>query len=888
MNRADLDRKQLRIWCISALLFWCALIAGFLHLFEKNEWQSAISIGKEIGRSSLKKDCIYRVWSASHGGVYVPITDKTPPNPYLSHLPERDITTVQGKTFTLINPAYMTRQVYELEHELYGSRAHLTSLKAIRPTNKPDPWEKNALQQFEQGVEEVSEFMTMENLPVIRVMIPMFTREPCLKCHARHGYKEGDIRGGISVTVPMTDVFATTQKHNFTARGYHVIIFFIGLAGLFLFYRQSSGQLVRRADAENKLRIQGDHLQGIVDNISNGIAVYDAYENGDNFIIKSINPAGLHTAQLDLEDVVGKKVTEAFPGVIEMGLFEVFQRVWKTGKPELVPVSVYRDERLFYWIENSVYKLPTGEIVAVYNDVTAGKQAEEEVLLKTEEWEKTFNAIPDIITLQDRNMTIVRANQAAFDFFQMEPEELLGSTCHELFRGEAKPCSDCPGPSSFVDNKKHTGIIEHKSWNTVFHVCSVPVLDKGNDIQYFVYIAQDITDKKRLEEELFQAHKLEAIGTLAGGIAHDFNNILSAILGYAEIAKIQLPANSPVAKDIDQVIVAGKRATDLVKQILTFSRKTDQKRKPLRLHLIVKEALQLIRASLPTTIDIQSSIDQKNDLVLADPTGMHQIVVNLCTNALHAIGKNKGILAVTLKRVFLESGQIPATEKIQAGPFIVLTVTDTGRGMDEKTVARVFEPYFTTKREGEGTGLGLAVTHSIVEECNGFIEVISAPEKGTSICVYLPAIEEACTVIIDGEDSAPMPTGTENILIVDDEPAIVKISKVFLTSLGYNVTAETKSLHALRKFEVTPEAFDLVITDQTMPDLTGYELSKAMLNIKPDLPIIVCTGYSATLNADGAYAIGIKRLLTKPLDKRKLAETVRQVLDESLKSKLSH
>ena len=373
---------------------------------------------------------------------------------------------------------------------------------------------------------------------------------------------------------------------------------------------------------------------------------------------------------------------------------------------------------------------------------------------------------------------------------------------------------------------------------------------------------------------------MEAIGTLAGGIAHDFNNILTAILGYAELAKTEITANPNAIEDIDQVIFAGNRATDLVKQILTFSRKNKQNKQPLRLHLIVKEALQLIRASLPSTVDIQATIAKEDDMVLADPTSIHQIVVNLCTNAFHAIGNKKGRVEVTLGCEYLEKSQITASENVQPGSFVVLSVKDNGKGMDEQTVARVFEPYFTTKKEGEGTGLGLAVTHNIVEECNGFIEVISRLEEGTTIRIYLPAVGEELSPIPTEDDDNPLATGTENILFVDDEPAIVDVSQSFLTSLGYHVTTETNSQNALKKFEEDPEAFDLVLTDQTMPELTGIELAESMLRLNPATTIILCSGYTSSITDDEIYAIGIKELVAKPLSKRKLAEIVRQVLDE--------
>lgn len=882
MKSTDRDKKQFRNWCLGALLFWCGLMAGSLYLSAKNEWQSALSTGREIGRSNIQNDYTYRAWNASHGGVYVPSNETTPPNPSLSHIPDRDIRTATGKEFTLMNPAYMTRQVHVLGEELYGLRAHITSLNVIRPENKPDPWEKNALQQFEQGAEEVTELVTMDNLPFMRVMTPMETTENCLKCHAHQGYQAGDIRGGISISVPMQELIANAQEHILFNRLYHLLTFLIGVSGLYVFYRQTSRHLAKRAAAEENLKTQGNYLQSIVDNISNGIAVYEAEENGENFIFKSLNAAGLKSTQLALQDVIGKKVTEIFPSVIDMGLLAALQRVWKTGEPEHLPCSLYDDGRISLWVENSLFKLPTGEIVAVYNDTTQRKQAEEQLLRKTEEWEKTFNAIPDIITLQDKDMTIIRANQAALDFFQVEAAELEGMACYSLFRGTTEPCTGCPGITTLADIDKHTNIIEHKALGKIFQVCTAPLFDHNGDVQYSVHVAQDITEKRQLEEELLQAHKMEAIGTLAGGIAHDFNNILTAMMGYAEIARMRLPKDSEAADDISQVLTSGKRAVDLVKQILTFSRKTDQEKSPLSMYLIVQEAMKMMRSSLPTTIDIETDIDKDSGQALVDPTSIHQVLMNLCTNASHAMGNAKGMLKVTLSRTDLKSEQLPDNQTVDGGPFLVLTVKDSGKGMDAKTMERIFEPYFTTKKQGEGTGLGLAVIHGIIADCKGFIKVESSPGKGSTFQVYLPALEEDVIVPTDTEDNSPLPTGNERILYVDDEPAIAKVAEISLSRLGYQVTIETESPKALQKFQDGPESFDLVITDQTMPELTGSELAQAMLKLKPDLPVILCTGYSSTLTREEAYEIGIMSYTTKPTSQKNLAETVRKVLDKNL------
>jgi signal transduction histidine kinase/ActR/RegA family two-component response regulator len=478
-------------------------------------------------------------------------------------------------------------------------------------------------------------------------------------------------------------------------------------------------------------------------------------------------------------------------------------------------------------------------------------------------------------------MRIIRANQATFEFFHLPPDKLLGKTCHSLFRGCDHPCDDCPGQRAMIDLKKHCGGMEHKAINRFFHICAAPVLTAEGEFLYFVYIAHDITDKKKLEEELFQAQKMEAIGTLAGGIAHDFNNILAAILGYTELARMELPEGTNAWNDLEQVIIAGNRATELVKQILTFSRKNEHQKKPLRIYLLVKEAVKMLRSSLPSTIDIRTEIDEDSGLVLADPTNIHQIVFNLCTNAAHAIGSKQGRIEILLRQTELIEADLDDHPCLEPGPFILLTVQDNGCGMDEKTMARIFDPYFTTKEQGAGTGLGLAVTLGVVEDCGGFIEVESELGKGAAFHVYLPVLPEEDAEVLENEEGCPLPGGTERILFVDDEPSIVHISKAILSTLGYIVIAETESLSALEKFVAAPEAFDLLITDQTMPELTGSELAKAILAIRPDLPIILCTGYTAVLPEKDALALGVRRYAIKPLNTAKLAALVREVLDEA-------
>ena len=512
------------------------------------------------------------------------------------------------------------------------------------------------------------------------------------------------------------------------------------------------------------------------------------------------------------------------------------------------------------------------------HEIMTRKQDEVALRKSKEEWEKTFNAIPDIITLQDKNMCIIRANKAAYDVLAIKGANLIGKSCYDIFTGTSQPCPGCPGLETLHSTHDHSAIIVHKELGKTFRVLSAPILDSNNEVQYLVHIAQDITEQKNLEEQLFQAHKMEAIGTLAGGIAHDFNNILSAIIGFSELAKQDLPEKSSAREDIDQVIIASNRATDLVKQVLTFSRKSNYQLQSLMPHVIIKEALKMLRSSLPTTLSLEEKIDNDCGAIMADPTTVHQIVVNLCTNAFHAMENEKGTLAVSLCRKDIQAKDISESD-VSPGAFVVLSVSDTGQGMDRKTLGRIFEPYFTTKEVGKGTGLGLAVIHGIVKDYKGFIQVESEIGKGSIFHVYFPALEPVDSTH-DNTEEKPLSTGTERILIVDDEISIVNLNKRVLERLGYTVTATTSSKEALERIRLHPNKFDLLITDQTMPELSGVELAEEILKIRADIPIILNTGYSSVITEEGALAIGIRKYVSKPVTRTTLAKAVREVLDD--------
>jgi signal transduction histidine kinase/ActR/RegA family two-component response regulator len=432
-------------------------------------------------------------------------------------------------------------------------------------------------------------------------------------------------------------------------------------------------------------------------------------------------------------------------------------------------------------------------------------------------------------------------------------------------------------PERYVSNENEN--IRHDGERVRVAWMNKAIYDDESRVKEILCVGIDVTQKWQLEKRLAQAQKMEAIGTLAGGIAHDFNNILSAIMGYTELTLIDIPQDSAVRKNLKQVLKAGGRAKDLVQQILTYSRQREREMQPVKINLIVNEALKLLRASLPSTIRINNNITS-NLAVMSDPTNIHQVIMNLCTNAGHAMQENGGLLDVRLTDVDIDAEFAKHHPGMSPGKFVRLTVSDTGHGMSPEVIERIFDPFFSTKNKREGTGMGLSVVHGIVKSHGGTLTVDSTPGKGSVFKTFFPAIESEW--VPDNEHADLMVTGTESILFVDDEAFQADIAKQMLSRLGYRLTTCTSSVEALELFLQSPEKFDLVITDMTMPYMTGDLLAKELISIRPDIPIIVCTGYSDRIDADIANEIGIRELVMKPVVMKDIAHCIRRVLDEGI------
>ncbi len=486
------------------------------------------------------------------------------------------------------------------------------------------------------------------------------------------------------------------------------------------------------------------------------------------------------------------------------------------------------------------------------------------------QYNKWFANAPDAIFVFQRTGEIIAVNKHACHILGYEEDTLLQKNMFDIDPGSVVSGVFGIGNEGAFRKWPHSSKRLLERFDGYSEPVEVRVSPKEDthEMSTFVAIVRDVNREISLERQLLQAQKMEAIGTLAGGIAHDFNNILAAILGYGQIVKDQLPVDSPLRKDMDQILNGGFRATDLVKQILTFSRQGREEYKPTKIHYLLKEVLKLLRASLPATIDLQHHIDLDCGLVKADASQIHQVLMNLCTNAKHAIGDESGVLSVHLAEQDIKTPEsAPGSPLVEPGKYVVLSVEDTGDGMDEDTLIRVFEPFFTTKGKDEGTGLGLSIVHGIVAKHQGAITVVSKKNKGTAFHVYLPVFEENLAKITTVEEVA-VRCGNEKIMVVDDEATVSITLKRMLEKDGYNITTFNDSLEAVTAYRNNPDYFDLVITDMTMPNMTGLELVREMLAFKSDFPILLMSGFSELNDREKALKIGVRDFLSKPFSHR--------------------
>lgn len=614
--------RLLNIGTATILIIWMVIIGLSLAWGIYVEREQTRKIVISVADAYFKKDLAFRLWGTSHGGVYVPISESSPPNPYLAHIPERDIETPSGRKLTLMNPAYMIREMMSHFSALTGTSGHLTSLNMLNPINAPDEWERSVLEKFEKGSKEEIVFTEYNGEPHLRLMRPFITQKMCLKCHAVQGYNEGDVRGATSISIPLAPYKKIAHQTLKAIVTTHLVIMVIGML-IILFGAAKIRIYIRRHIAmEEDVSKQFEFTQTIINSLSHPLLVV----NTDNF-------------------------------------------------------------------------------------------------------------------------EIVLANEAASRYCKSGAQ-----TCYELGHNNSKPCEepDHKCPLAQVKETKKMALVEHLHVGMderpmEVEVQCFPIFDEKGEVKQVIEYSYDISDRKKAEKEkmilqaqLHQAQKLEAIGTIAGGIAHDFNNILSGIIGFAQLALISLPKESQPRSHVEQIYKAGQRATGLVKQILSFARKTTYAIDPQPVHAIVQEAINLLSVSLPRNIKVAMDIAEDCDSVLLDPTQVHQVIMNLCTNAFHAMEKSGGTLDVRLHSIKMTKDDMVDGQKLRPGSYLLLEVRDTGQGMDQETMQNIFEPFYTTKEIGKGTGMGLSMVKGIIQAMEGRITVDSSPGIGSTFRVYFP------------------------------------------------------------------------------------------------------------------------------------------------------
>ncbi|MBI9101656.1 MAG: PocR ligand-binding domain-containing protein [Spirochaetales bacterium] len=505
-------------------------------------------------------------------------------------------------------------------------------------------------------------------------------------------------------------------------------------------------------------------------------------------------------------------------------------------------------------------------------DITSLKLKESELLESERKYRSIMEAMEEPIYICSSDYMVEFANPA---MLERCGRDVVGEACYKAIHGLDSKCPWCILENGNGVKKKE---VLSPQDNRMYHISTSPIIH-GDESTSTLMILRDITEFSKMQSNLKQAQKMESIGTLAGGIAHDFNNILSPIFGYVELTRDRLPEESREYGQLGEVLKAAERARELVKQILTFSRESEHVLKPLQSQIIIKEALKLLRASIPTIIEIKQRINPHCRMIMADPVHIHQIIMNLCTNAFHAMEEGGGTLDVNLDEIEITDEASEAL-LITPGEYVCLTVSDTGTGMSQEVIERMFEPYFTTKDENKGTGLGLSIIYGIVKDYGGHINVASQPGKGSEFNIFLPVFheKEAPQKI---KENALTEKGNERILLIDDEESIVEMVTEMLGRFGYQVTSRINSIHALELFRSKPNDFDLVITDMMMPHMTGEQLAEEMIKIRGNIPIIICTGFSETITKEKAEYNGVKGFLMKPVSMKELSGKVREVLEEN-------
>ena len=833
--------------------------------------------------ASINKDLIYRRWVASQGGVYVSPSAMTPPNPLLD-VPERDVVTSSGKRLTLINPAYMTRQVHEMDQTQSGVMGHITSLKPIRAENAADTWEAAALGSFEKGAQDACGVEQKDGVPFLRYMRPMITEKACLGCHAKQGYHQGDIRGGLSVAVPLAPFYRASEPA-LTSYGLMSLgLALVGVLGVWGGERRLVRNLAAREGVEEALLRSERNYHEIFDSTSEAIFLHDATTGR----ILDVNAAVLRLYGFSSkEELIRTEAPALSPEVPPYTTQDALAKIAQTLKegPQCFEWQARKRNGETFWVEVSLRASRIGgegRVLAVVRDITERKTAQTALRETHEIFSRAFRHAPVLMAVSDMETgRYIEVNETCLASTCYTREEVIGKTGDEVgwtTREDRGNRRDLLMRSGHVSNleitmRRKDGVLLH----CIYSGNIVTIQGRKR----LLSISVDVTQRRLLEDQLRRAQKLESVGQLAGGVAHDFNNILAAIMLHLGLLGTN-PALDPAMKEsLKELMLEAQRASGITRQLLLFSRQSSMEPKPLDLNDLVANLLKMLGRLIGEQVTLQFQCKEGLPMVLADPGMIEQVIMNLAVNARDAMPRG-GLLTIRVECEHLPEERVIQNVQRPSGDYLRLSVTDTGCGMSEDTLQRIFEPFFTTKEVGKGTGLGLATVHGIVAQHWGWVDVESELGKGSTFRVFLPARERVATPRTQEGDAAAI-GGKETILPVEDEASLRRVLGGALRTLGYNVIEASTAREGVERWRKGQKEIKLLLTDMVLPDgQTGLELADLLKKERSDLRVIVCSGYSAEQIRPNELEERGMAYLAKPFDVPVLAALIRRCLDRRM------
>ncbi|MBI5634446.1 MAG: DUF3365 domain-containing protein [Nitrospirae bacterium] len=879
----DVDLKRLTRLVIVIAFCWTLFIAG-LVLWENQKARSfAMEQALTDAVSTYNKDLAYRRWATGHGGVYVPLTPETPPNPYLQHIPERDITTPSGKKLTLMNPAYMTRQVHELSKKQYGVQGHITSLNALRPENAPDEWEAKALRRFEAGEKQVSSLEMMGNDHYMRLMMPMVTEAGCLKCHGHQGYKVGDVRGGISVSVPFKKYQDITLRYLTDVYRGFAVIWMVGIVGLWYGRNRIRHVLFMRKKTADELLDSEERYHTVADFTSD----WEYWINQQNQVVYMSPSCERVTGYSPSEFIADPDLLNRIVSPVHTSVYEQHRlhRLAQGGSddPEEIEFCIVTRRGDLRWIHHvcrPVYDTEGGfRGIRVSNrDITERKKAEESLKALVKEQKIILDNL-GVGVLYLKNRRILWANNSLADMFGYAIDEAIGKGT-EIFYPDKKSYADTGerGYAALSRGEVYTADVQMKKKNGSLIWCNIigQSVNPANAESGSIWLIENISGRKFLEGELIKTRNLESLGILAGGIAHDFNNLLQGLLGNIDMAKIYTPETSKAFPFLNNAELAYHSAINLTNQLIAFSTGGTSISRIIQAGELIRDAVSIITEGS----NIRAVFDIPEDLlsVYVDTAQLRQVIGNITLNAQDAMPSG-GVLLVRASNEMVKPQDVAG---LKPGMYIKISIKDQGCGIAPELLSRIFDPYVSTKERGaqRGMGLGLTVCDAIIRKHNGSIKVESEIGKGSVFHIYLPAAVARTGKSASGKDAAK--TGPR-VLIMDDESAVCKIAFDYLEYVGYRVEAVASGDEAVKAYAAAHKSgdpFAAAILDLSVPEgMGGQEALVRIREIDPEVRAIVSSGYANDPIMHDCTLYGYKGALVKPYRLDALKEMLEKILN---------